>query len=260
MTTPATQNIIIEPSTIFIEGGSFMMGEKKREHAQPIHKVTVPSFYLGQYPVTNEEFLPFLNDQGNQEEGGTNWVNLEGNYEGTRCGIIKSDAGYECSLGLERHPMIYISWYGAQAYCKWLSEKTGKSYRLPSEAEWEYAARGGIHHSPFTYAGSNQLKEVGWYRTNSHGSTKPVGLKLANELDLYDMSGNVDEWCADHWHRNYDHAPDDGSAWIAGGEDSGRVVRGGSWGDDGFNCRVSDRFRSGTNFGYGDIGFRVARY
>lgn len=234
--------------------------ESEYDYEKPAHKVSLPSFYLGQYPVTNQQFVPFLNELGNQEEGGRTWVNVEGSYSGARCGILENAGTFECIPGLEQHPMIYVSWYGARAYCQWLSEKTGKNYRLPSEAEWEYAARGGIHDSLFTYSGSNQLKEVGWYDENSHNGTMPVGLKLANELDLYDMSGNVREWCADHWHENYKNHPDDGSAWTSGGGENLRVVRGGSWSDIDFGCRVSDRYWSFTNNWDYNFGFRVARY
>ena len=132
----------------------------------------------------------------------------------------------------EDHPVINVTWYGAIAYCDWLSEKEGQPYRLPSEAEWEYVARGGVKSKDFLFAGGHKLKEVGWYSKNSHGQTKPVGLKQPNELGLYDMSGNVDEWCADHWHENYNGAPNDGSAWVTGGDASRRVVRGGSWYDN----------------------------
>jgi len=260
MTTPAILSEMVEPKTVFIEGGHFKMGSKAHKREQPIHEVMLTSFYLGQYPITNEQFLPFLNEEGNQEEGGRNWVNIEGRYQGARCGIIKGTNGFECVPGLENHPMIYVSWYGARAYCKWLSHKTGKKYRLPSEAEWEYAARGGKHKSPYTYSGSNQLKEVGWYGKNNHNGTMPVGLKWPNKLGIYDMSGNVDEWCADHWHGNYKNAPEDGSAWIEGGEKNRRVVRGGSWGNDDDYCRVSDRLWSSANVRLNSYGFRISRY
>ena len=243
-----------------IEGGSFNMGSNEYEAEQPIHKVEVPSFYLACYPVTNAQFVAFLNEKGNQEEEGRTWVNLDGNYGGVRGGIRESNNAFECIAGLEHHPMIYVNWYGARAYCRWLSNQTGQAFRLPSESEWEYAARGGEHHSGFRYAGSNYLNEVGWYDVNSHSQTKPVGLKFPNVLGLYDMSGNVWEWCADHWHENYKGAPQDGSAWIQGGDESRRVVRGGSWYYVDALCRVSYRFRGSADGRDNYIGFRVARY
>ena len=108
-----------------------------------------------------------------------------------------------------------------------MSEETGLQYSLPSEAQWEYAAR--ANQPKLKYAGSNKLEEVGYYRENSHGETHPVGQKKANAWGLYDMSGNVWEWCADVWHENYKAAPVDGSAWVVGGVKGKRVIRGGSW-------------------------------
>lgn len=260
MTTLAALVKKIETKMSYVEGGNFNMGSKETGREQPIHQVEISSFYMSCYPTTNEQFVPFLNARDNQAEKGINWVNLEGNYSGVKCGIRKTADGFECITGLEKHPMIYVNWDGARAYCEWLSAQTGQAYRLPSESEWEYAARGGRHQNDFSYAGSNDLNEVGWYKQNSHGQTKPVGLKFSNELGLYDMSGNVWEWCADHWHENYKGAPKDGSAWLTGGDSTRRVVRGGSWVDNDYYCRVS--YRDWGNAGSRDdtVGFRVARY
>jgi len=239
---------------IFIEGGTFLMGKNQD------HEVTVPNFHLGKYPITNEQFVPFLNEVGNQEEAGREWVDLEGSYQNTRCGIHKNETNqYECIKGLEKYPMIYVNWLGAKAYCEWLSQKTGKKYQLPSESCWEYAARSGRHKSSYQYSGGNHLKEVGWYDKNSHG-TMPVCLKLANQLGLYDMSGNVWEWCLDHWHENYEGAPRDGSAWLESKNNSHRVLRGGSWYFNDLYCRVSSRLRDYRIDRYYDVGFRVSRY
>lgn len=257
MTSLETQ---IETQMVGIEGGAFNMGSDKYEAGQPIHKVEVPSFYLACYPVTNAQFVAFLNEKGNQEEEGRTWVDLTGSYSGVRCGVRENQGAFECIPGLEHHPMIYVNWHGASAYCRWLSHETGQAYRLPSESEWEYAARGREHQNGFSYAGSNYLNEVGWYYGNSHDQTKPVGLKFSNALGLYDMSGNVREWCADHWHENYEGAPQDGSAWMDGSGESRRVVRGGSWGSSVFNCRVSNRLRLNALVRDYFIGFRVARY
>ncbi|NJL76778.1 MAG: formylglycine-generating enzyme family protein [Saprospiraceae bacterium] len=154
--------------------------------------------------------------------------------------------------------MVYVSWYGARAYCQWLAAQTGENYCLPSEAQWEYAARGGQQSKGFEYAGSHNLKEVGWYKTNSHSETKPVGLKKANELGLYDMSGNVREWCADEWNDDFQNAPKDGSP--AKGDNSEFVVRGGSWIFGANDCSVSVRDRDDSDGRDFDIGFRVSLY
>ncbi|MEZ5038678.1 MAG: formylglycine-generating enzyme family protein [Saprospiraceae bacterium] len=247
------------PEMLEVEGGTFKMGSTAYKSEQPIHEVTVPDFFMGKYPVTNAQYAVFLNDyqsdkvKGHEHEG-------EGMVYEHSWGIQQKGRQWQAAKGYEDHPVIYVTWYGAIEYCQWLSIQSGKAYRLPSESEWEYAASGGKHQSGFSYAGSNDLNEVGWYDQNSHDQTKPVGLKFPNELGLYDMSGNVWEWCADHWHDNYEGAPKDGSAWLTGGDSARRVVRGGSWDYYVYNCRVSYRFWIVADGWFSAIGFRVARY
>ncbi len=249
---PATSTILkqIEANMVFIKGGSFLMNNR--------HEVKVQDFYLNRYPVTNTDFLPFLQEKGNQEEGGTTWVNLEESYGGVQCGIRFTENGFELKEGLANHPMVYISWFGATAYCAWLSAQTEQEYRLASESEWEYAARGGMHKSPYLYAGSNKLKEVGWYEKNSHEETKRIGQKLPNALGLYDMNGNIWEWCVDEWGEDLNKIPKDGIA--AKGNDYLRVVRGGAWDYDDNLCSVWNRSWNFTNDYYYYTGFRVCRH
>lgn len=242
---------------IKVEGGSFMMGsgDIKSPRENPVHKVNISNFYLGRYPITNEQFVLFLNEKGNQRAGLTKWVGINL----SRCGITKEKNRFSCVKGFENHPMVYVNWHGAKAYCDWVSTRTGKSYRLPNEAEWEYAARGGQYSDRYEFAGSNKLKEVGWFSKNSHDELKVSGMKWPNELGFHDMSGNVWEWCADHWHNDYEGAPKDGSAWVESTKMNQRLIRGGSWTNNEFVCRVSYR-----NWGYDDvrddiIGFRLAR-
>jgi formylglycine-generating enzyme required for sulfatase activity len=159
------------------------------------------------------------------------------------------------------HPVVGVSWRDAVAYCAWLSARTGHSYRLPSETEWEYAGRGGPSSQGFPYAGGYRLEEVGWFRGNSRSATHPVGLKKPNELGLYDMSGNVWEWCADHWQDDYGAAPLDGSPWQGSGGEGLRVVRGGSWNRSNDDCRLSNRdWIFDADGRTDDFGFRPARY
>lgn len=148
-----------------------------------------------------------------------------------------------------------------------LAKAMGKKsikFTLPSEAQWEYAARGGQENrgengqwlNDYQYAGSNKIAEVTWYWDNSHRETKPVGLKKPNDLGLYDMSGNVWEWCLDNWHKNYEGAPNDGSAWIYN-KISYRVVRGGSWRINADSARLADRSSSTPTNQSIIIGFRI---
>ncbi len=236
---------------IFVQGGAEIPGFAFGKD--------IPDFYIGKYPITNAQYAAFLNDYGSDEV-------KTGEYAGEKMirehnwSMQKKGANWSFLPEYECHPAIRVSWYGANAFCQWLSRKKGKNYCLPSEVRWEYAARGGKHSLGFEYAGSNKLKEVGWFGQNSHMETKPVGLKKANELGIFDMSGNVWEWCEDVWHDDYKGAPKDGEPWMKGGDQSLRVVRGGSWGSNGSSCRVSLRVRNLTVGRINNFGFRLARY
>lgn len=217
---------------IKVEGGTFWMGNNHSEFddEKPAHQVTVPGFYMGKYQVTQAV-----------------WELVIG----------KNPSDFKGS----NRPVENISWDEiTNKFLPRLNEITGKHYRLPSEAEWEYAARGGVHQAPFIYSGSNYLNEVGWYNDNNLKETRPIGLKRPNSLGIYDLSGNVWDWCADVWHENYVDAPKDGSAWVKDGEQSCRVVRGGSWNYNVVNCRVSFRTRYVANYFNYNLGFRLARY
>jgi formylglycine-generating enzyme required for sulfatase activity len=263
----ATIKSTMPDNMVFVKGGTFQMGSNERDDEKPIHSVTVSDFYIGKYEVTNAEFAAFLNAKGNQEEGGVTWIDLDGSFSTEKCRIEKSGNNFKVESGYENHPVIYVSWYGAKAYCKWLSETTGQNYRLPTEAEWEYAAGGGNQSKGYTYSGSNTINNVAWNYENSRklGSehknygTNPVGQKLSNELGIYDMSGNVYEWCEDTWHSNYQNAPINGSAWID--EKSNiRLVRGGSWLNFPDLCRVAYRINYIPNSRSNRLGFRVVRH
>ncbi len=196
------------PEMVFVQGGTFTMGcldgrdENCLGSEKPAHEVTLSDFYIGKYEVTNEQYCAFLNEKGNQEEGGTTWVDLSRKYERTECAIKGIDGKYSVKKGHKRLPMVYVSWYGARAYAKWLSEKTGKTYQIPTEAQWEYAARGGMKSKGYQYAGSKDINAVTWYNRYSNGKIHIIGQKDPNELGVYDMSGNVKEWCND-WDGEY---------------------------------------------------------
>jgi len=159
-----------------------------------------------------------------------------------------------------QNPVENVSWNDAKAFCQKLSQITGKTYRLPTEAEWEYACRAGTTTRYYFGDNDNQLGDYAWGTENSNGTTHPVGQKKPNGWGLYDMSGNVWEWCEDDWHDSYAGAPDDGTAWIDNDNrsQSRKCLRGGSWGNDPNICRSAYRSWSNPDDHYYSIGFRVA--
>ncbi len=255
----------VVPLVILVEKGSFTMGDTwggGESDEKPTHKVTFTyDFYIGKYEVTFDEYDAFCNATGRR------WK--------------PDDQGW----GRGSRPVINVSWNGAIAYCNWLSEKeklpkaydsngnlldkdgrvtTDPSkvlgYRLPTEAEWEYAARGGNKSKGYKYSGSDNVGDVAWYIWNSGLKTQEVGKKAPNELGLYDMSGNVYEWCSD-WYNSYASSaqtnPYNSKAKYGSG--SGRVIRGGSWDNVASYARVASRFYKTPHSTYSYYGFRICR-
>ena len=209
---------------IYVKGGSFDMGSKGKDAyrwEKPAHKVMLDSFYMGKFPITQSVWKAVMGAENNPSF-----------FQG------------------DERPVETVSWEECQRFLKQQNEMTGKSYRLPTEAEWEYAARGGQLNEAYLYAGSNKLNEVGWYLENSDGETNHVGLKTPNELGLYDMSGNVWEWCQD-WYSDkyYRTCFDHGLVENPTGPDKGddRVIRGGSWLSFPHFCRST--FRNSNSSG-----------
>jgi formylglycine-generating enzyme required for sulfatase activity len=219
---------------VFVGGGTFTMGCTAEQgtdcydREKPAHEVTVRDFYIGKYEVTQAEWKAVM---------GRNPLFHKSNFEGD-------------NLPVER-----VSWNDAQEFIRKLNTMTGKNYRLPTEAEWEYAARGGSQSRGFKYSGSNSIGDVAWYSENSGSKTHPVGTKRANELGIYDMTGNVWEWVQD-WFGGYSSGSQTNPVGPSSGSD--RVFRGGSWSPVAGDARVS--FRGG--FVPGDrivfLGFRLA--
>lgn len=158
------------------------------------------------------------------------------------------------NISEDNHPVLYVSWNDANEFCKWLSRKTGKTFRLPTEAEWEYAARGGNKSKGYKYAGSNNSDDVAWHFDNSGNITHPVKTKMPNELGLYDMSGSVFEWCED-WYGSYSSSAQTNPKGPSSG--SKRVYRGGSWCNLATYSRVAKRDASATDYRTYNIGFRI---
>jgi formylglycine-generating enzyme required for sulfatase activity len=244
---------------VLVEAGSFQMGSTDGyAHEQPVHTVLISKpFFIDRYEVTFEEYDRFCDD--------------------THRGML-DDRGW----GRGNQPVIHVDWNDAVAYCNWLSEKEGLSpcysgkgklvecdfsangYRLPTEAEWEYAARGGQNSQGFIYAGSDNPDEVAWYADNSDDRLHPVGEKGSNELGLYDICGNIFEWCWDWYDKDYyavspdsdplgPPPPQDPKPW-----EFIRVRRSGSWREDKENIRISSRSFDSIDYP-GDNGFRLVR-
>jgi formylglycine-generating enzyme required for sulfatase activity len=188
-------------------------------------------FSIGKYPVTFAEYDAFCEATGRQKPDDWGW-------------------------GRERQPVVNVSWEDAKAYVEWLSETSGKPYRLPSESEWEYCCRAG---TTTKYSCGDEITEKDANFGEKVGKTTEVGAYPANPWGLHDMHGNVWEWVEDVWRENYDGAPDDGSAWTEGGDQGGSVLRGGSWFDRPYDCRSACRIWDRIRYQVDKSGFRVAR-
>ena len=232
-----------------IEPGTFLMGSAKgpfflgflRGEAFPDecpqHEVRIARpFGIGRYPVTFDEYDAFANDTKRD---------------------LPSDKGW----GRGRRPVIHISWDDAIAYTQWLCTETGKRYRLPSEAEWEYACRAGTE-TRWSFGDEEiELDLYAWHSGNADGQTHPVGEKQPNPWGLHDVHGNIWEWVQDCWHENYEGAPIDGSAWQETEDlDCGRrVVRGGSWTNTPGSLRSAYRIRNYADDRTFNLSFRLAQ-
>ncbi len=261
---------------LLIKGGTFQMGSNDGENDEkPVHTVTVPDFYLSKYEVKVAEFRVFVGetkyetdaekDGGSYGYEGTEWKKIEGRN-------WRHDP--EGNPAQENHPVINVSWNDAVAYCDWLSKKTGQTYRLPTEAEWEYAAGNGSRHSKYSWGNGDPAGKKGgslrdetskqkfaWGSiwdgyTDGYATTAPVGSFDANDFGLYDMTGNVWEWCSD-WKGTYPAAAQTNPKGPASG--SYRVLRGGSWNDNPQYCRVAGRYYYAPGVRDSVVGFRLAR-
>ena len=231
------------PEMAIVPAGSYMMGSTDSESGRyrdegPVHRVTMAQpFAVGVYEVTFAQWDTCRRDGV--------------------CSHAPSDEGW----GRGSRPVMNVSWHDAKEYVRWLSRKTGKGYRLLSEAEWEYVARAGTR---TRYWWGDEVGH-GWTNCSDCGSrwdgdsTAPVGSFVANAFGMYDVHGNVEEWVEDCWHGGYAGAPSDGSAWTAGGNCEDRVLRGGSWFSGSRGLRSADRFRYAAGDRNDVIGFRVAR-
>jgi len=217
---------------VAVEGGTFTMGATSEQSSdayddeRPAHKVTLSDYYIGETEVTQELWQA----------------------------VMGSNPSY--FIGNLLRPVECVSWNDCQTFITKLNNLTGENFRLPTEAEWEYAARGGNASEGYKYSGSNSIGDVAWYWGNSSSTPHPVKTKQANELGIYDMSGNVYEWCAD-WYSYYSSSPQDNPTGPSSG--SCRVLRGGSWSNNAWYCRVANRSYGDPDYGDGNLGLRLAR-
>ncbi len=254
---------ITEPEMVFVEGGAFRMGSNDGpKNEKPIHRVVLDDFYIGKYAVTVAQFAAFIKDDHyvtTAERDGSSYVYNIKNWEDKKGVCWEHDVkGAKRPTSAYTHPVIHVSWDDAKAYCDWLSGKTGKKYCLPTEAEWEYAARGGRQSNGFIYSGSDAIDDVAWYSENSGNTTRAAGMtKSGKELGIFDMSGNVWEWCAD-WYDGKYYANNDSFQNPQGPKTgTSRALRGGSWSHLPSYCRVANRFNFVPTNRYCSIGFRV---
>jgi formylglycine-generating enzyme required for sulfatase activity len=275
------------PEMVVVPAGGFLMGSSSAEitreavpgewanRERPQHSVTIGrAFALGRFHVTRGEFAAFVRATGHDPPGC--WVYKEGKSQEDPSWSWR-DPGFAQT---DRHPVVCVSHDDAKRYAKWLKERTGKDYRLASEAEWEYAARAGT--GTVRYWGDGRegacnhanvadlstaealnwdkgIKEQVFQCRDGFVHTAPVGSFRANGFGLHDMLGNAWQWVADCWHDNYVGAPDDGSAWITGGNCGERVLRGGAWDYSPWDLRSANRDRNVIGYRSISLGFRLAR-
>ncbi len=262
--TPQTK-LITPPGMVLIPAGEFMMGtidqefekyvkenkdyQKYLERERPVHKVYLDNFFIDQYPITNTQYAEFLNEWGKDtDESGQKMI------EEYKWGVHKVKDRWEPQKGFEKHPVVYVTWFGANQFAKWAQKQ------LPAEAQWEKAARGGngLEYATQTGTISHELANY----DSKIGKTTPVGQYPPNPFNLFDMSGNVWEWCLDRFDEQYYQScakqsvtknptgPEKGKA---------RVLRGGSWGNDPIFLRAADRDGCNPTYGSSDFGFRCSR-
>jgi formylglycine-generating enzyme len=220
-----------DPEMVFIQGGTFKMGYNMGgEDEKPIHEVLVDDFYIGKYEVMQFQW------------------NM----------IMDQDTNKRYFEGCDSCPVERVSWYNVNEFIDKLNEKTNLNYRLPTEAEWEYAAKGGSLTKGYKYSGSSSDISVAWKVGISNSVTHPAGLKKPNELGIYDMSGNVFEWCND-WYSSSWYQVSPGENPTGPVEGDFRVIRGGSWFYDHAGLRTTDRESANPSYRYGYIGFRLCR-
>lgn len=261
----AAEKASLYPALISITGGTFSMGSTNSDSDEwPLHDVQVSDFELGKYEVTNAQFCAFLNQKGNKARNEITWLEIENQY----CLIEKKEGKFIPKVGYALFPVVKVNWYGATAYVAWLNKTSSKKgWRLPTEAEWEYAAGGGELNRT-AYAGTDferSLNVYAWYEKSSDTDLHEVGTTIqSNKLGLYDLSGNVWEWVSDRYDSEY-YTKCKGQGKVKNPRGSKsiyfvkRILRGGSCYRPADYSRISFRNESNPYNRFDDGGFRVAR-
>ena len=245
---------------VYVEGGTFLMGAQSSSSSSsnydsdadsdesPVHSVTLSSYYIGKYEVTQQLWEYVMNYTGTAADGSTMTAVATGPW----LDDYKPSSTYGKG---DYYPAYHVSYNDIVDYfIPRLNKITGKTFRLPTEAEWEYAARGGNQSKGYKYSGSNAIGDVAWYYGNASTTSHPVGTKSPNELGIYDMSGNVMEWCNDR-KGSYSSTAQTNPTGATSGSD--RVVRGGNWNNDAYYCRVPNRSYYNPSYGLAIHGFRL---
>jgi formylglycine-generating enzyme required for sulfatase activity len=228
---------------VFVEGGTFKMGDKKNK----IHKVTISDFYIMKTEVTNIQYVNFLKEKGNQFEGNTKWIDLSGTWRNEKCKIYEKDSIFYVENGFENYPVVFVSWWGANAYAKWLGG------RLPTEAEWEYLANKCFSQNGLL---TEILKNNAILKENSNYLYEKVKSKSCDLCEIYDLIGNLSEWCQDWYDINYyNYSPKKNPNGAEKGDQ--KAIRGYSWADEIEFVNIKTRFATNPNNTTITLGFRV---
>ncbi len=234
------------PEMILVKGGTFSMGSTSGYSDEaPVHSVTLSDYSIGKYEVTVGQYKAFCNATHHQFPGKPqhDWYDEHDNIREW--------------VWRDNNPIVNVTWNDAIAYCEWLSDQTGDKYYLPTEAQWEYAARGGKKSKGYTYSGSNSIKSVAWYdETTYEKGTRPVGQLAPNELGIYDMSGNAFEWCADYYGTYSSRSVTNPTGPKRG---QYRTIRGGSWYYMDEFCKITQRDSPKPTLKKFVYGFRVVK-
>jgi len=248
----AQNNRTYDTSLVLIKEGTLKMGSKSGEKDEkPTRRIKINSFYLSKFEISNIEFAFFLNTKGNQIGGNSIWLNLDGEWNNLKCRIYLKDSIFLVEKGFEYYPVNFVSWYAANEYCKW------KGGRLPSEAEWEFASKGGVLFKRKYEMNKTEIDDYAWYNLNSENSWHKSGQKKPNLAGLYDIFGNLWEWCSDFYDVNYYKIRPNKNPQ---GPQTGdyRVVRGGSWSNGPEMLSSSNRNALNPNTNKINLGFRIA--